>query len=102
MRGNHSFNRFAVLFQSGTVRSLRPFPLILRFELTSRVSSPTRAPMISDTRAPVLYIVANKTRSRCPFHDEGLGAESTPSVSSRERKPIRGRSYRLVGMARIR
>src|SRR3546814_8200591 len=56
----------AVGRQSGTLRSLRPLPRRCAAGCPSRTTSRHRMPIISETRAPVLYIMLNKARSRCP------------------------------------
>jgi len=99
MWGNHLRISAAVVRHSGTLRSLRPLPRMRTAALPSRATSATRMPVISDTRPPVLYSVANITRSRCPHQVAVSGASRTACISVRERKPIMGLSKRFIGIA---
>tara|TARA_A100001391_G_C5078872_1_gene279674 strand:- start:986 stop:1195 length:210 start_codon:yes stop_codon:yes gene_type:complete len=59
-------------------------------------------PIISETRAPVLYIMLKKARSRWPAQLDRSGASMMAMTSDRERKPTNGRSNRLNGIANAR
>jgi hypothetical protein len=78
--GNQLLIWLAVERHNGTVRCFRPLPWICAHGALSRTTSPTRRPISSETRAPVLYSVANSTRSRCPHQVLGSGAASSASL----------------------
>src|SRR2546426_6275512 len=88
--------------QSGTVRSLRPLPCNWRKVVAPKWTCGRVSVTISDTRAPLLYIVSNRAWSRRPIHWERSGAARRASISSRVRYPISFLSSRLRGMASTR
>ncbi|CAG9187746.1 hypothetical protein LMG23994_07192 [Cupriavidus pinatubonensis] len=91
----------AVERHKGTVRCFRPLPWICAQGALPKTTSPTRKLISSETRAPVLYRVANSTRSRWPHQVFGSGAASSASISSRERWPMSRRSKRFIGIANV-
>ena len=91
-----------MLFHNGMTRCFRPFPLIRTVRDGLSVTSARRRPIVSETRAPVLYIRANRTRSRWPLQVDSRGATRIAAISSRDRYPRSGRWYRFIGMARTR
>jgi hypothetical protein len=66
IRCNQFLIWLAVERHKGTVRCFRPLPWIWAQGALPRTTSPTRKRISSETGAPVLYRVANSTRSRCP------------------------------------
>jgi hypothetical protein len=58
--------------------------------------------VISDSRAPLLYMVSSNASSRRPIHVDRSGAVSTASISSRVRYSTGRLSVRFFGMASTR
>ena len=91
-----------MLGHSGMTRCFRPLPSIRAVRDGANSTSDRRRPIASETRAPVLYIRANRTRSRWPLQVDPSGAARIAAISSRDRYPSRGRPNRFIGMARTR
>ncbi len=64
IRCGHSCRRALVLDHSGMARFFQPLPLIRAGRDGADSTSDRRSPFASETRAPVLYIRANRTWSR--------------------------------------
>ena len=99
---SHCRNSFTVSFHKGTERCLRPLPRMRAQPPLSNCRSPIRRAVISETRAPVLYINSNKTRSRNPVGVDESGDSNSVCICSRLRYPTSRRSNRFAGIARRR
>src|SRR3546814_19996710 len=61
----------------------------------SRTTSRHRMPIISESPEPVLYIMLNKARSRCPAQLSRSGASRMALISGRDENPTIERALRL-------
>jgi len=101
IRLSHFDSSFRVLFHNGMTRSFRPLPWIRKVAVGPSCRSSTLSLVISETRAPELYIVASITESRWPLHVFRSGALTTAFISSRDKYATGTRSNRLTGIARV-